>query len=1230
MARDLSPTDWPAEVTDEQIISVVGGRTFLRGQRYAEEGYVRTVSVAGASGEIISGSVRGSGAQVYQTMVYAPQTSARTLWSGTCTCPVGASCKHCVALLLRSRTLALRLQDESGGWEEELANLLRAPARSCRRMALEVSSDCYGRLNMVPLVEGKRGWNRQGASWTRVLGGALADEADPQVLEVLHELAGMSRRSFYYADDRVSLTEMPARVWPVLRRGTEAGLRLTTAQKNGAEVIIAAGLQAGASILRESDGAVRISPALGTEHVEELRLSQEERRLVPPDEPAVDFQPIGAPAVHAFYAYKPGGELLLMPIEPEPSEVVTRLLAEPEYCILVPAPDVPRFEAEHLEQLMRAVPVLLLDESVAVPEPTRLRAVLQVRVEGASHEASTRWLMRYVDEAGTVRREVVLGDLRPERLDDTFIDDPATAWVGDLYGQDPWAPGLPEEPGLGWVPPAAALEPEPVTQPAGQRPVPRDPQAEQRLAWEVFNALMPLAHDHGVLWHRQTMRGIATARFMTRTVPVLRQLEPVELEVLGEVPGYREAGAELVVATCVTEDEERPDWFSLRVRVRVGQEEVPLERLIAAVAAGEEQVLLDSGAWVDTDRPEVHRLAALMEEGRDLVEPHAKDPGQMRVTAFQAGYYGELVSLGVVEESATRWQQSVDRLLGTRSEAGKAPEAGWAESGRPQEGGESLVASDLVDVAPPLGLRAELRAYQLEGYRWLHLLRGAGLGGVLADDMGLGKTVQVLAEIQKMAEEPGGLTAPVLVVAPTSVIGAWAEQAQRFCPGLRVREVRCTSAKRGTSMAQEAAQADVLVTSYTLMRLDEEDLTQVEWSWVVLDEAQFIKNHTSATYKAARRLRAPSTLAITGTPLENSLMDLWSLLSVSAPGLLPGPERFKELYKRPIDRGGQLGRDRLQALRSRMHPFMLRRTKEEVAHDLPDKSEQVLRVELSPSHRRAYEARLIRERQKVLGLLSDDTAQARFSALRSLTILRQMALDPALVPATEEDGQEEAAQAGGSQVDGERLPKDAAQTATGREGVARKGGRRPRPSAKVELLRDTLLPIVAEGHRALVFSQFTRYLTSVREELEAAGLRTLYLDGGTRDRQGVVAQFRDGQADVFLISLKAGGFGLTLTEADYVFLLDPWWNPQAEEQAVDRVHRIGQDKPVMVYRMVAADTIEDKVMALKEKKAALFDKVVEGPAGFGPGEGGQGGGAGSRTGVSRARLTAQEIRALLS
>ena len=326
-------------------------------------------------------------------------------------------------------------------------------------------------------------------------------------------------------------------------------------------------------------------------------------------------------------------------------------------------------------------------------------------------------------------------------------------------------------------------------------------------------------------------------------------------------------------------------------------------------------------------------------------------------------------------------------------------------------------------------------------------------------------------------------------------------------------------------------------------------------------------------------------------------MDLWSLLSITAPGLLPGPDRFARVYRRPVEHGDD---DALAALRARIRPFLLRRTKEDVAADLPDKSEQILSVELGAGHRRAYDRRLSRERQKVLGLLEEDTAQARFTALKSLTILRQMALDPALVEAPRGG-------AGSRRVSG--------------------GGRRRRPTAKVEVLLETLRPVVAEGHRALVFSQFTRYLTGVREALEADGMRTAYLDGTTTNRQEVIDAFRVGRADVFLISLKAGGFGLTLTEADYVFLLDPWWNPQAEEQAVDRTHRIGQDKSVMVYRLVSAGTIEEKVMALKEKKAELFDRVVEGSADDAGGPGVPGGaGAG---GASRARLTAQEIRELI-
>ena len=329
-----------------------------------------------------------------------------------------------------------------------------------------------------------------------------------------------------------------------------------------------------------------------------------------------------------------------------------------------------------------------------------------------------------------------------------------------------------------------------------------------------------------------------------------------------------------------------------------------------------------------------------------------------------------------------------------------------------------------------------------------------------------------------------------------------------------------------------------------------------------------------------------------------------------------------------------------------MRPFLLRRTKEQVAADLPAKTEQVLAVELGAKHRKAYDQRLARERQRILGLLEKDTAQSRFIALKALTTLRQMALDPALVDGgdgtepgdIDTAGTEGAADAGGGAAGGKGgSGKRAARGARAAKGKAvtapaagRRGpGRRPSPSAKVEALVEYLGPILSERHRALVFSQFTRYLSGVREHLEATGVRTAYMDGSTPDRQKVIDAFRAGGADVFLISLKAGGFGLTLTEADYVFLLDPWWNPQAEEQAIDRTHRIGQDKPVMVYRLVSADTIEEKVMALKEKKAELFARVVEG-AGEAEtgGERGTGAAVGSG-GLSPAALTAAEIRELI-
>jgi len=409
---------------------------------------------------------------------------------------------------------------------------------------------------------------------------------------------------------------------------------------------------------------------------------------------------------------------------------------------------------------------------------------------------------------------------------------------------------------------------------------------------------------------------------------------------------------------------------------------------------------------------------------------------------------------------------------------------------------------------------------------------------------------------------------PFLIVAPTSVVGKWAAEAARFAPDLRVVSVPGTMARFGQGLGELAADADAVVTSYALLRIDFAAYAEVGWSGLLLDEARQAKNRQSKVYQCARRLAAPVKIAITGTPLENNLMELWSLLSITAPGLFPSQDRFRDYYARPVERQGD--GQRLAQLQRRIRPLVRRRTKDQVAAELPAKQEQVLEVELHPQHRKVYQTRLQRERQKVLGLIGDMNAN-RFAIFRSLTLLRQLSLHAGLI--------------------------DEAHASLA--------------SAKIDALLGQLQEVTDGGHRALVFSQFTGFLGKVRERLAAEGIPYCYLDGGTRHRAAVVRRFKDGTDPVFLISLKAGGFGLNLTEADYCFLLDPWWNPATEAQAVDRTHRIGQTRSVMVYRLVAKDTIEEKVMALKARKARLFSSVLDDGNVFGTG------------------LDAEDIRALL-
>ena len=603
MARAIRHDDWPVELTDDQIISRVGHRAFERGLDYARKGRVRGISVAG-DGDIISAQSKGSGAHTYQTMVFRKQgaRSAPASWAGTCSCPVGSDCKHTAALLITARALAedgLDAAAPSGGpasWESRLADLLQVERAPRRRMALEIiddPGDMWGTpagLSMLPLIEGKRGWNRQGAAWTQIVSGGLDDDVDPTVMGVLRELAGMAGGyGFYYADDRLSLTPAPAHVWDVLRRGVAAGLTLTTAQRHGMPVYLADGLRGGIHLTREGDGDIAITPALEIDDVEELR-----RLQVPGLRLSFSLMPIGDP-VHGFYTWMPGRELLLMPLEPRPTEALSRVLRGDGEAITIPAGDVERFETEHLEALTRALPVLSADTSIRMPRPTTLRAALAVHVDTAEHHLSTEWFIRYVGEDGEVRSSHALPDL-------------SAAAEGRIEGET-----------------------------SG-----RDIDGETRLAREVLNHLLPLAGRHPALWQPLDLRGMDTARFMTETLPVLRELEAFDIEVDDDVPDYREAEAAPVITTSVSDDEDRPDWFSLSVRVHVGQEEIPLALLMAAVATGEPEVLLESGTWVSIDRPEIEALARLMEEGRELVDPQAQ--GELRVSALHAGYYEVLES----------------------------------------------------------------------------------------------------------------------------------------------------------------------------------------------------------------------------------------------------------------------------------------------------------------------------------------------------------------------------------------------------------------------------------------------------------------------------------------------------------------------------------------------------------------------------------------------------------
>lgn len=556
------------------------------------------------------------------------------------------------------------------------------------------------------------------------------------------------------------------------------------------------------------------------------------------------------------------------------------------------------------------------------------------------------------------------------------------------------------------------------------------------------------------------------------------------------------------------------DWFAVKGEVRLDEGLVfRLEELLAAATGKSRFVPMGKGIYAALTHELRERLA-------DLAAVAESDSRGVRVPALAAGW------LDAVLEGA---QAETDREF--------------------REKARRLEAAQDAPVDLPAGLQAELRPYQEDGYVWAMRLAQAGFGACLADDMGLGKTLQALAVILARAE-----AGPALIVAPTSVCGNWLAETRRFAPALNPL-VFGEGDRAG--VIEAAGPHDVVIVSYTLMQQSQERFASRTWHTLVADEAQAVKNAATKRSLALFDLAADFRMALSGTPVENRLAELWSIMRYCNPGLLGPLSRFNERFAAPIEKNRD--REAQRRLRRLIAPFVLRRTKAQVLDDLPPRTELVLSVAPEADEAAHYEALRRQALAAAEGALDEDSAQARFSILAQLTKLRRAACDPRLVSPT--------------------------------LGIV---------GAKLRAFTELAQELAANGHKTLVFSQFVDFLTLLREPLDACGLRYQYLDGATpaAERSRRVEAFQRGDGELFLISLKAGGFGLNLTAADYVVITDPWWNPAAEDQAMGRAHRIGQQRPVTVYRLVARGTLEERIVELHHDKRALAEGVL--------GEGGEG------------------------
>jgi superfamily II DNA or RNA helicase len=591
--------------------------------------------------------------------------------------------------------------------------------------------------------------------------------------------------------------------------------------------------------------------------------------------------------------------------------------------------------------------------------------------------------------------------------------------------------------------------------------------------------------------------------------------------------------------TAHVQERSEHDWFGLELGIKVEGQAVNLAPiLIDLIRNFPVEMTPENLAKLSDDETFMGNMA----DGRMIALPVSRIRGILSVLVE---LFDKDATGGVLELSATQAAR-----LSDLDEA--ASGLRWLGGERLRELGRKLKDfQGIAPVAPPQGLRATLRPYQQEGLNWLQFLREYELAGVLADDMGLGKTVQTLAHLL-LEKASGRMDKPCLVVAPTSLMFNWRREAEQFAPELRVLVLQGAERKQHFDTL---ANYDLVLSTYPLLARDQEVLTRQEFHYLILDEAHIIKNPKSLATRVVHQISARHRLALTGTPMENHLGELWSLFHFLLPGLLGDEKKFRQLFRTPIEKHGDGARRAL--LTKRISPFLLRRTKSEVASELPPKTEIIRSCELEGSQRDLYEAIRVAMQEKVKQeIASKGMNRSQIVILDALLKLRQACCDPRLL----------------------KLP----------------AAKKVQKSAKLDMLMEMLPEMLEEGRRILLFSQFTSMLALIEQELGKLAIPYVKLTGETRDRATPVQRFQDGEVPLFLISLKAGGTGLNLTAADTVIHFDPWWNPAVESQATDRAYRIGQENPVFVYKLITEGTVEEKIVAMQGKKRELAKSVLEG------------------------------------